>query len=236
MRAERERAHLPQVALAGYTNAGKSTLLNTLTGASVGVRDRLFHTLDPTTRVLRTGGRDYLLTDTVGFIRKLPHQLVEAFGATLEETRLADLVLHVVDASVPEEELVEMTRAVEDVLHEIGADEAPQVLVLAKADRIDSERRAELQHRHPDAVLVSALTGEGIDDLTERIEEEFARTLQPVELFIPYEEGARLAELHEIAGDLEREEMADGVRVAARLPATIAARYSPYAVTAPPAG
>jgi GTP-binding protein HflX len=236
MRAERERAHLPQVALAGYTNAGKSTLLNALTGANAGVRDRLFHTLDPTTRVLRAGGRDYLLTDTVGFIRKLPHQLVEAFGATLEETRLADLVLHVVDASVPEEELVEMTRAVEDVLHEIGADEAPQVLVLAKADRIDSERRAELQHRHPDAVLVSALTGEGIDDLTERIEEEFARTLQPVELFIPYEEGARLAELHEIAGDLEREEMADGVRVAARLPATIAARYSPYAVTAPPAG
>jgi GTP-binding protein HflX len=236
MRAERERAHLPQVALAGYTNAGKSTLLNALTGASVGVRDRLFHTLDPTTRVLRTGGRDYLVTDTVGFIRKLPHQLVEAFGATLEETRLADLVLHVVDASVPEEELVEMTRAVEDVLHEINADEAPQVLVLAKADRIDGDRRAELQHRHPDAVLVSAITGEGIPGLTERIEDEFARTLQPVELLIPYEDGARLAELHEIAGDLEREEIADGVRVAARLPASVAARYSAFAVTAPPAG
>src|ERR1700680_3496016 len=99
MRAERERAHLPQIALAGYTNAGKSTLLNALTGADAGVGDRLFHTLDPTTRVLRAGGRDYLLTDTVGFIRKLPHQLVEAFGATLEETRLADLILHVVDAS-----------------------------------------------------------------------------------------------------------------------------------------
>ena len=96
MRAERERAYLPQVALAGYTNAGKSTLLNALTGAEVGVRDRLFHTLDPTTRVLRAGGRDYLLTDTVGFIRKLPHQLVEAFGATLEETRLAELIVHVV--------------------------------------------------------------------------------------------------------------------------------------------
>src|SRR6201995_6053318 len=122
MRAERERAHLPQVALAGYTNAGKSTLLNTLTGAEVPVRDRLFHTLDPTTRVLRAGGRDYLLTDTVGFIRKLPHQLVDAFGATLEETIRADLILHVVDASVPEDELVAMTNAVEDVLHEIGAD------------------------------------------------------------------------------------------------------------------
>jgi GTP-binding protein HflX len=236
MRAERERAHLPEVALAGYTNAGKSTLLNALTGASAGVRDRLFHTLDPTTRVLRAGGRDYLVTDTVGFIRKLPHQLVEAFGATLEETRLADMILHVVDASVPEEELVEMTRAVEDVLHEIGADEAPQVLVLAKADQVDAERRAELQHRHPRAVLVSALTGEGIDELVERIEEEFARTLQPVELLIPYEDGARLAELHEIAGDLEREEMPDGVRVAARLPATVAARYASFAVTAPRAG
>jgi GTP-binding protein HflX len=236
MRAERERAHLPQVALAGYTNAGKSTLLNALTGANVGVRDRLFHTLDPTTRVLRAGGRDYLLTDTVGFIRKLPHQLVEAFGATLEETRLADLVLHVVDASVPEEELVEMTRAVEDVLHEIGADEVPHVLVLAKGDRVDAERRGELQHRHPDAVLVSALTGEGLEALIERIEEGFARTLKPVELLIPYEEGARLAELHAIAGDLEREEMPDGVHVAARLPATVAARYSSFAVSAPGAG
>ena len=125
MRAERERTQLPSIALAGYTNAGKSTLLNALTGSTVGVRDSLFHTLDPTTRLLRTGGRDYLVTDTVGFIRKLPHQLVEAFGATLEETRLADLILHVVDASVPEDELIAMTRAVEDVLLEIGADAVP---------------------------------------------------------------------------------------------------------------
>ena len=150
MRAERERGELPSVALAGYTNAGKSTLLNALTGAEAGVRDRLFHTLDPTTRVMRTGGRDYLLTDTVGFIRKLPHQLVEAFGATLEETRRADLILHVVDASASEEELNEMTRAVEEVLHEIDAEEAPRILVLGKADLIDDERRAELGHRHPD--------------------------------------------------------------------------------------
>ncbi len=229
MRAERERAHLPSVALAGYTNAGKSTLLNALTGANAGVRDRLFHTLDPTTRVLRAGGRDYLLTDTVGFIRKLPHQLVEAFGATLEETRLADLVLHVVDASVPEEELLQMTAAVEDVLLEIGAEEAPRVLVLGKADLIDDERRVELANRHPDAVLVSAVTGEGLAALVERIEDEFARTLQEVELLIPYEEGGRLAELHQIAGDLEREETPDGVRVLARLPATVAARYQPFA-------
>ena len=161
MRAERERAQMPQVALAGYTNAGKSTLLNALTGATVPVRDRLFHTLDPTTRVMRAGGRDYLLTDTVGFIRKLPHQLVDAFGATLEETRRADLVLHVVDASASEEELAAMVRAVEDVLQEIAADEAPRLLVLAKADQIDAERRAELSHRHPGAALVSAASGEG---------------------------------------------------------------------------
>jgi GTPase len=233
MRAERERSHLPSVALAGYTNAGKSTLLNALTGASVGVRDRLFHTLDPTTRLLRAGGRDYLLTDTVGFIRKLPHQLVEAFGATLEETRLADLILHVVDASVDEEVLVSMTRAVEDVLVEIGADAVPQILVLAKADRIDDERRSELQHRHPNAALVSAVTGEGIDALVARIEEEFARTLQDVELLIPFQDGARLAELHAIAGDLEREETPDGVRVMARLPAAVAARYQDFALSRP---
>ncbi len=228
MRAERERAHLPRVALAGYTNAGKSTLLNALTGATAGVGDRLFQTLDPTTRLLRVGGRDYLLTDTVGFIRKLPHQLVEAFGATLEETRLADMVLHVVDASVDEEELLEMTRAVEDVLHEIDADDAPRLLVLGKADKVGPERRAELENRHPDAALVSSLTGEGLAGLTERIEDEFARRLQDVELLIPFDEGARLAELHEIAGDLEREETPGGVRVVARLPPSVAARYERF--------
>lgn len=229
MRAERERAQLPQIALAGYTNAGKSTLLNALTGATVPVRDRLFHTLDPTTRVLRAGGRDYLLTDTVGFIRKLPHQLVDAFGATLEETRRADLILHVVDASVDEEELLEMTRAVEDVLVEIAAEEAPRVLVLAKADRLTAERRGELTHRHPDAVLVSAITGEGIGELIARIETEFDRRLSQVELLVPYDEGGRLAELHELAGDLEREDTPEGVRVLVRLPAGIAARYEPFA-------
>jgi GTP-binding protein HflX len=231
MRAERERAHLPQIALAGYTNAGKSTLLNALTGATVPVRDRLFHTLDPTTRVLRAGGRDYLLTDTVGFIRKLPHQLVDAFGATLEETVRADLVLHVADASVDEEELNAMTHAVEDVLEEIAADEAPRLLVLAKADGIDSERRAELAHRHPAALLISAVTGEGIPALIERIQVEFARRLLDVELLVPYEEGGRLAELHELAGDLEREDTPDGVRVSVRLPASVAARYADFALS-----
>jgi GTP-binding protein HflX len=233
MRAERERTHLPTVALAGYTNAGKSTLLNALTGSSAGVGDRLFQTLDPTTRLLRASGREYLVTDTVGFIRKLPHQLVEAFGATLEETRLADMILHVVDASVPEEELLEMTGAVEDVLHEIDAEQAPRLLVLAKADRIDEGRRTELENRHRDAVLVSSVTGEGIDGLIERIVEEFERRLIDVELLIPYDEGGRLAELHEIAGDLERDETPEGVRVAARLPEPVASRYSRFALEQP---
>ncbi len=228
MRAERERAHLPQVALAGYTNAGKSTLLNALTGAEVPVRDRLFHTLDPTTRVMRAGGRDYLITDTVGFIRKLPHQLVDAFGATLEETIRADLVLHVVDASEEEEELEAMTRAVEDVLEEIEAGEASRVLVLAKADRIGAERRTELAHRHPAAVLVSAPTGEGIEALVARIESEFHRRLSEVQLLVPYREGGRLAELHALAGDLEREDTPEGVRVSVRLPAGVAARFASF--------
>jgi GTP-binding protein HflX len=229
MRAERERAHLPTVALAGYTNAGKSTLLNALTGAEVGVRDRLFHTLDPTTRTLRLQGRAYLLTDTVGFIRKLPHQLVDAFGATLEETLRADVILHVVDAGAPEEDLVEMTRAVEDLLEEIGAGDRPRILVLNKADLLDEDRRHELAFRHPEAVLVSAVTGEGLDVLGERVATEFERTLCDVELLVPFSDGATLSELHDVAGDLEREDTADGVRVSVRLPAVMADRFGRYA-------
>jgi GTP-binding protein HflX len=227
-RAERVRAHLPEIALAGYTNAGKSTLLNALTGSEVGVRDRLFHTLDPTTRQLQIDGRPYLLTDTVGFIRKLPHQLVDAFGATLEETRLADLVLHVVDASADEDELLEMLRAVEDTLEEIGAGDRPRLLVLNKIDALDAERRQGLAHRHPRGVPVSALTGEGLDELREAIEQAFARTLTSVELLLPYSEGGRLAELHDVAGDLHREDTPEGVRVVARLPTAVAERYARY--------
>ncbi|MDO8185347.1 GTPase HflX [Conexibacter sp. JD483] len=230
MRAERSRAQLPTVALVGYTNAGKSTLLNRLTGAEVGVRNRLFHTLDPTTRSYRLGGRDYLLTDTVGFIRKLPHQLVDAFGATLEETRMADLLLHVVDASAPEDELNEMMRAVDSVLGEIGAGEQPRMLILNKADALEDDQRVDVGLRHPEGLLVSALTGEGLEDLGERIEHEFERRLRDVELLLPYSEGGRLAELHRIAGDLVREDTPEGVRVTARVPATVAARFQRYVV------
>lgn len=230
MRAERARAQLPTVALVGYTNAGKSTLLNRLTGAEVGVRNRLFHTLDPTTRSYRLGGRDYLLTDTVGFIRKLPHQLVDAFGATLEETRMADLLLHVVDASAPEEDLEEMMRAVDSVLSEIGAGDQPRMLILNKADALDDEQRVDVGLRHPEGMLVSALTGEGLEELGERIEQEFERRLRDVELLLPYSEGGRLAELHGVAGDLVREDTPEGVRVSARVPATVAARFARWSV------
>ncbi|MFN8176126.1 MAG: GTPase HflX [Solirubrobacteraceae bacterium] len=230
MRAERERARLPSVALAGYTNAGKSTLLAALTGAEAGVGDRLFHTLDPATRTMRHEGRDYLVTDTVGFIRKLPHQLVDAFGATLEETVRADLLLHVVDASAPAEEREAMMRAVDGVLEEIGATEAPRLLVLNKADALDPGERDGILLRHPGALLVSALAGEGIDELRDAVRATFDAGLRPVELLVPYREGARLAELHELAGDLDREDTAEGVRVSARLPAALAARYLRFAV------
>ena len=163
MRARRESTSLPRVALAGYTNAGKSTLLNALTGAEVEVRDRLFHTLDPTTRTFELSGRDYLLTDTVGFIEKLPHQLVEAFKATLEETVLADLILHVVDASASEERRLADMQAVDEVLAEIGAGEQPRLLVFNKVDLLSEEERRETELDHPDAVLISAREGEGLD-------------------------------------------------------------------------
>ncbi len=230
MRAERERAALPEIALAGYTNAGKSTLLNRLTGSDVGVRDRLFHTLDPTTRTLRLAGRAYLLTDTVGFIRKLPHQLVDAFGATLEETRRADLILHVIDASAPAEDVEEMRRAVHEVLDEIGAGENPRLLVGNKVDLLDDDQRREFLLRHPGAVLVSAETGEGLEALGDRVEEAFRATLQPIELLVPYPEGGRLAELHDLAGDLDREDTPEGVRVHALVPARVAERYARFTV------
>jgi len=228
MRAERERAHLPTVALAGYTNAGKSTLLNAITGAEVGVRDRLFHTLDPTTRSFEIGGRDYLLTDTVGFIRKLPHELVDAFAATLEEALTADLIVHVADASQSEDELAERIAAVDDVLAEIGAAERPRLLALNKIDMVDEERRRELRFRYPRAVQVSAATGEGLGDLHETIEARFLNSLRPMELLVPYAEGGSLSELHELAGELDREDTARGVRISARVPAGVASRFERF--------
>jgi GTP-binding protein HflX len=234
MRAERERAHLPTVALAGYTNAGKSTLLNALTGAEAEVRDRLFHTLDPMTRAFEITGRQYLITDTVGFIRKLPHQLVEAFAATLEEALEADLILHVVDASAPEDEMSAMLSAVDDVLAEIGANDRPRLLALNKVDLLSEEDRRGLSFRYPRAIQVSAATGEGIEDLAEAIEGRFLSSLRPMELLVPYGEGGRLSELHDLAGEMEREDTAEGVRVKARVPAGVAARFERFEVNGKP--
>ena len=230
MRARRDSSSLPRIALAGYTNAGKSTLLNALTGAEVEVRDRLFHTLDPTTRTFELSGRDYLLTDTVGFIEKLPHQLVEAFKATLEETVLADLILHVVDASASEERRLADMQAVDDVLEEIGAGDKPRLLVFNKADLLSEDERAETGLDHPEAVLISAREGKGLDRLRERIEGAFEETLTEVELLIPYSEGGRLHELHEVAGDLERTDREDGVLVHAKVPSAEMHRFSDLAV------
>src|SRR5271154_1806035 len=234
-RAERERAALPTIALVGYTNAGKSTLLNALTGAEVGVRDRLFHTLDPTTRMLRRigdrpGGRSYLLTDTVGFISKLPHQLVDAFGATLEETRRSDLLAHVLDGSASETQVEIMRRSVEQTLEEIGAGDRPRLLVLNKIDLLEQDERDELRLRHPDAVLVSGVTGEGLEQLCTRIEQELHHMLRPLELLVPYADGGSLAELHEVAGEVSREDTPEGVRVSALVPARLAGRFARFAV------
>ena len=230
MRARRESAALPTAALAGYTNAGKSTLMNALTGADVGVGERLFHTLDPTTRGYEFEGRRYLLTDTVGFIRKLPHQLVEAFKATLEETTLADLLLHVIDGSQGEEAIGEAVAAVESVLEEIGAGERPRLVVLNKIDLLDEDERRELRIAHPGAVLVSAASGEGLDELRAAVAAALRDRLTEVELLVPYEHGDRLSELHELAGDLERDDRADGVHVRALVPPAVAERFAEFAV------
>jgi len=227
-RKSRRSSEIPVIALAGYTNVGKSTLLNALTDAGVSIRDRLFETLDPTTRGFEVDGRNYLLTDTVGFIRRLPHQLVEGFAATLEETLVADLVLHVADASVPDDELDEMRAAVEDVLAAIGS-EVPVELVLNKLDLVDPLRRRRLANRFPEALQVSAATGEGLPELRERLAARFGERFETVELLLPYEEGARLAELYALGTPIEeRADRPDGVFVRAHLPRRELNRYAPY--------
>jgi GTPase len=230
-RKSRRRSETPTIALAGYTNVGKSTLLNALTDAGVPVDDRLFETLDPTTRGFEVDGRRYLVTDTVGFIRRLPHQLVEGFAATLEETLVSDLVLHVADASAPDDQLDAMLAAVEGVLGEIGAGELPSELVLNKIDAVDPLRRRRLANRFPDALQVSARTGEGLDELRARIAERFGERFEPVRLLIPYDEGARLAELYTLGAPVdERADRPEGVFIRARLPRREVRRFAPYLI------
>jgi GTP-binding protein HflX len=230
-RRERLRSHTPIVALAGYTNAGKSTLLNALTGAGVSVNDRLFETLDPTTRAFEEDGRRYLVTDTVGFIRRLPHELVEGFAATLEETLEADLVLHVVDGSTADDDLDEMTTAVNEVLAEIGADELPAELVLNKIDAVDPLGRRRLTNRFPEALQISAQTGEGLDRLRARIADRFAERFELVRMLVPYEDGAKLAELYSLGPPIdERVDGPDGVLIRARLPRREIQRFAPFLI------
>src|SRR5437588_5941351 len=230
-RKSRRRTETPTIALAGYTNVGKSTLLNALTGADASVDDRLFETLDPTTRGFEHDGRRYLVTDTVGFIRRLPHQLVEGFAATLEETLVADVVLHVVDGSVPESRLEEMVQAVDAVLREIGAGELPIELVVNKIDAVDPLARRRLANRFPGALQVSALTGEGLDALRARLAARIGDRFEPVRLLLPHSEGGKLAELYALGAPIdEREDGEEGGYVRARRPRRELRRFAPYLV------
>jgi GTPase len=231
MRRERTRSATPAVALAGYTNVGKSTLLNALTGSDVSVDDRLFETLDPTTRAFREDGRSYLVTDTVGFIGKLPHMLVEAFAATLEETLAGDLVLLVADASTGEEGMNRQLEEVRAVLADIGADALPTMLVVNKIDAIDALARRRLANRFPDAVLISARTGENLDELKRRIADFFASRYVDVRLLVPHAEGSELSALYSTGAPITaREDAAEGVLVTARLPRDMVGRFAAYRV------
>src|SRR3954467_4047445 len=230
-RKERARSETPIVALAGYTNVGKSTLLNALTGSDVSVENQLFHTLDPTTRGFEHDGRRYLVTDTVGFIRRLPHQLVEGFASTLEETLSADIVLHVVDASADDDEQDRQREAVEDVLHEIGAAELPLEVVLNKIDRVDPLGRRRLANRFPNAPQVSALTGEGLDDLRSELAHRFDDRWERVRMLLPYGEGGKLSELYALGTPIEeRDDTPEGVALIARLPRRALPRFAPFLV------
>jgi len=228
-RKERRRSDKPTIALAGYTNAGKSTLLNALAGAGVSVEDRLFETLDPTTRSFEQEGRQYLVTDTVGFIRRLPHQLVEGFAATLEETLVSDLVLHVADASLPGQEMVDQIDAVASVLNEIGADELPMELVLNKIDKVDAVSRKRLANRYPDALQISATGGDGLDALRARLASRFTDRFEPVRLLIPHDQAGALSELYELGAPIEeRRDEAEGVYILARLSPSTLGRLSRF--------
>ncbi len=230
-RKERTRAEVPTVALAGYTNVGKSTLLNALTGADVSVENRLFETLDPTTRGFDHDGKRYLVTDTVGFIRRLPTQLVQGFASTLEETLVADLILHVIDASLSDDRMREQAAAVNAVLTEIGGDELPIALVLNKIDRVDPLTRRRLANFYPDALQVSASTSEGLEALQEHIALLFGDRFEDVRLFVPYDEGHALSALYGLGAPIdERRDTGEGVMIRAKLSHRDSRRFARYLV------
>jgi GTPase len=232
-RQQRSRTGIPVVALVGYTNAGKSTLLNTLTNANVYVADQLFATLDPTTRrVSLPSGRAVLFTDTVGFIQKLPTTLIAAFRATLEEVIEADLLLHVVDSSHPN--VLQHIEAVEDTLAEIDVPANPRILVWNKTDLLRNRPVPELKDADDyfRQVAVSAHTGAGLDHLLQAIEEGLSSSLKVTTLLIPYERGDLLSHLFESATVISQEHTADGVKVVAQLPPAVYERYQDYRVKA----
>jgi len=218
-RQARQRQNWPIASIVGYTNAGKSTLLNKLTGADVLAKDILFATLDPTTRRLRLPtNQNVLLTDTVGFIRKLPHGLVEAFKATLEEVVRADLLLHVVDASHPLAD--EQIQSVDAVLKEIGADGKPTLMVFNKIDRLNGggEALARFLEKHPHGVPISATTGEGIPALLSELSTQLRPTRELVQLAVPHEQAGIIARLHEVGQVVERRYYGKTARLKARIP------------------
>jgi GTP-binding protein HflX len=224
MRERRIGSGTPRVALAGYTNAGKSSLMNALSGADVAVNDRLFETLDPTTRAIEERGHRVLISDTVGFIRHLPHQLVEAFRSTLTEVEDADLILHVADASEPEHRRLMRARAVEDVLEEIGAGGIPRLLVFNKIDRLDPDELLALRARHPDAVLTSALAGDGVLALRDRLMDLARDRLTELDVVIPWSAGVLLTDVYRDGRDISETETETGLHVTALMPPAAAAR------------
>ncbi len=228
-RQERVRGAVPSVAIAGYTNAGKSSLLNRLTGAGVLVEDALFATLDPTVRRAQTPtGREFTLSDTVGFVRLLPHQLVEAFRSTLEEVAGADLVLHVVDGSHPDPE--GQLAAVREVFADIGAGGIPEVVVVNKADLADPLVLGRLQRREKHAVLVSAKTGEGLAELRQVLEDEVPHPDVLVHVVLPYDSGRLVSRIHAEGEVLQEEHLGEGTRLQARVGQRLAAELRAYAV------
>jgi len=227
-RSGRERTQVPSVVLAGYTNAGKSSLLNRLTGAGVLVENALFATLDPTVRRAQTAdGRVYTLADTVGFVRHLPHQLVEAFRSTLEEVAQADLILHVVDASDPDPEA--QIRAVREVLADVDALGVPEQIVFNKCDAADAETQLRLRSLAPSAVFVSAKSGEGIGGLAALVEDLLPRPEESVTALIPYARGDLIARIHTDGEVLAEDHTGDGTLISARVRADLAAVLSQFA-------
>ena len=228
-RAQRSRHQVPSVAIVGYTNAGKSSLLNRLTGAGVLVEDALFATLDPTTRRSETAdGRVFTLTDTVGFIRHLPHDLVEAFRSTLEESVLADLLLHVVDGSDPDP--FGQIGAVRTVLNEIGANEVPEQVVINKIDAADPDTLLAIRSRYPDAVFVSARSGAGIDELRARLDERLPRPELEVRALVPYDRGDLINRIHTSGEFVSSEHTEHGTLLVARVNADLAGDLARYVV------